>query len=439
MRRFRAAAFGALLPLAACQHYAPAPLPEAALLAPAVDPAAQTAPLTVDAVVRLALRDNPDLKTARAARGIADAELIQSGILPNPSLSGAILPLISGVGIVPAWNVGLTQDVKALITYRSKRRAGRDVQGRAAADLLWQEWQVAGQARQLAVDLIGTRRQLPIVEQAFAILSARNAAMDAALRAGNTTLVLAAPTLAAVQAARASRDAVEQRELQLRHQLAALLGLEPDAPLLLAPAAELPPIDPAAIRASLVTLPQRRPDLLALRLGYAAQEESVRQAILSQFPDLVLGATGSSDSSKVVNLGPQATIGLPVFDRGQGNIAIARATRAQLRADYAARLATATGEVAAALTEIEQLGRQLAAQRADLPAVRRAADRAVAARGASAIDEAAYVSLLTARFTKEQDVMTLELAIMDRQVALQTLIGAGLPTVDLLTMTEPAP
>lgn len=438
MKRRSLVLLGSASMLSACQHYAPAPLPTVAPLAPAPATTDQAAPLTVDDVVRLALRDNPDLRAARATRGIADAQLIQSGILPNPSLAGAFLPLLSGLGVTPAWNVGLSQDVKALISYRSKKRAGKDVQGQAAADLLWQEWQTAGQARQLAVDLIGTRRQLPVVQEAYAVLAARNAAMEEALRAGNTTLVLAAPTLAAVQTARSNRDAVAQRELQLHHQLAALLGIAPDAPLVLAPTATLPAFDPAAIRDSLATLPNRRPDLLALRLGYAAQEEAVRQAILSQFPDLVLGATASSDSSRVINLGPQASIGVPVFDHGQGNIAIARATRAQLKAQYAARLATVTSEVAAALTEMEQLSRQLAAQRAELPAIELAARRAVAARGASAIDEAAYVSLISARFTKEQDVMTLELALMDRQVALQTLVGAGLPTVDLLPMKEAA-
>jgi outer membrane protein TolC len=428
-------ALPAALLAAGCQHYAAAPLPEAASLAPTVQVAG---PLGVDAIVRLALENNPDLRAARTRRGVAEAQLLQSGILPNPSLSGGILPLISGAGIAPAWSAALSQDVKSLITYRSKKRAGRDTAGQAAADLLWQEWQVAGQARQLAVDLIGTRRQLPLAEDAYRILSARAAAGQRALAQGDTTLVITAPTRGAMQTARANLQSVEQRELQLHHQLCALLGLAADAPLDLAGDAVLPRIDPDAIRASLASLPQRRPDLLALRLGYAAQDETLRQAILAQFPDLVLGPSATSDSSKVVNLGPQATVGVPLFDRNQGNVAIARATRAQLQAEYAARLAITRGEVEAALTEMAQLSRQLAVARTDLPQARLAADRAEAARGRSAIDEAAYVDLIATRFTKEQDVMTLELALRDKQVALQTLVGAGLPQVETLPMQEPA-
>ena len=52
--------------------------------------------------------------------------------------------------------------------------------------------------------------------------------------------------------------------------------------------------------------------------------------------------------------------------------------------------------------------------------------------GASNLDERSYVDLVTNRFAKEQEVMTLELALLDRQVALQTLIGAGLPAVHTL-------
>ena len=417
----------------ACQHYAPAPL---ATTPPLVSVPFERS-LGVGDVVRLALENNLDLKVARTKRGLAEAALIQSGILPNPSLAVAFLPLISGDGVAPAWSVGLTQDIKAIVTYRSKRRAARDNLGQADADLLWQEWQVAGQARQLAVDLIGAARARPLAEQAVRILRARDEAVEQALAAGNTTLVIAAPTRTAFQSARVTLDTLDQRILSLRHQLNALLGFAPDTVVPLAAAAELPPFDPAAIRASLATLPDRRPDLLALRLGYAAQEETVRQAILTQFPDLVLGGSATRDSSKVLNIGPQATIGLPIFDRGQGSIAAVRATRAQLQAEYAARLAATTGEVGATLAEMEQLTRQLAIARADLPAARLAAQRAEAAHGASAIDEAAYVELITARFTREQDVMTLELALMDRQVALQTLVGAGLPGVDTLPLPAP--
>lgn len=421
--------------LAGCAHYSALPLVQANPLAPSaagLPGVVPGVPLGVSDVAALALANNPDLRAMRARRGIAQAQLLQSGILVNPSVSGAALPLISGVGTMTAWTLGLSQDIKALITYRSRRRAAGYSARQVDAETLWQEWQVAGQARQLAVDIIEGERSRPLLVQAFDLLSRRNAVLQKALAAGDVTLVTVAPTSVALQVTRSNLYALDQRQFLFRHQLNALLGLVPDAVVRLAPTVELPPFDPVAIRASLATLPDRRPDLLALRLGYAAQDQTVRTAILSQFPDLIIGATASSDNSGVTNAGPSATIGLPVFDRNQGNIAIATATRLQLHEDYAARLAATVGQVGATLAEMDQLSKQLATVRRDLPAARLAAERASNAFGSSNLDERSYVDLVTNRYTKEQEILTLELALLDRQIAVQTLVGAGLPTVETL-------
>lgn len=424
--------------LAGCAHYTALPLAEAPPLAASLDrldraPAA--APLSVEQVVDLALANNPDLKAARLKRAVAAGQTKQAGILPNPSLSGAFLPLLSGVGTVPAWNIGITQDIKSIITYRSRRRAAVDSERQVAADIVWQEWQVAGQARQIATDLIMGARSRPSYVAAYRLLTDRNAKLEQALAARTVTLVTVAPDRIALQAARTALDALDQRQLALMHQLDALLGLRADVAVPLAAQADLPPFDIAPIRASLSTLPDRRPDLIALRLGYAAADEQVRQAILAQFPDLILGGSVASDNAKVINGGPNATIGLPIFDRNQGNIAISRATRAQLNADYSARLAATIGTVEAMLSEIEQLAAQLEIARRDLPAAALAARHAQAAFGASNLDERGYVDLVSNSFTREQDIMTLELALLDRRIAIQTLVGAGLPMVD----PSPAP
>ena len=429
------------LSLAGCAHYTPLPLATRAPLAPdlrALDPSIPSGPLGVEQVVTLALANNPDLRAIRLKRGIATGQTLQAGLLSNPSLSGALLPLLSGAGSVPAWNLGIAQDIKSLVTYRSRHRAAADSEQQVAADIIWQEWQVAGQARQLACDLIMGNRARPSYAGAYTLLAERNAKLEKALAAHSVTLVTIAPDRLALQSARTALDALDQRQLGLKHQLNALLGLTPDAQLPLAEQVDLPPFDMAAIRADLPNLPARRPDLIALRMGYASSDEQVRQAILSQFPDMILGASVASDNAKVINGGPNLQIGLPIFDRNQGNIAIAQATREQLHADYSARLAATMGTVEAMLSEAEQLSAQLMTARHDLPAARLAAERAQAAFGASNLDERGYVDLVSNRFTKEQEIMTLELALLDREIAIQTLVGSGLPKADALTAPDAA-
>jgi len=421
----------ALLLLGGCAHYAPLPLPETPPLASAL-PNPSNGPLTVSQVAALAVERNPDLIAARTKHGMAQAQLRAAGILPNPSLAGAFLPLVSGGGTVPAWNIGITQDVKSLIVYRPKIRAARNAAAQVDADLLWQEWQTVGQARQIAVDIILGERSLIFLRRAAALLQHRNAVMQRALAAHDVTLVSAAPSAAAFQSARANLLTAEQNQLSLRHKLNALLDLAPGVTVTLVDRIDLPPIDATAVNDALATLPRRRPDLMALRLGYAEADENLRVAILSQFPDLVLGGSVTSDSSKVINAGPEATVGLPIFDRNQGNVAIARATRVQLHAEYAARLSAVAAEVGAMLREREALARQLETVKADLPQAKLAADRAAEAFGRSALDERSYVDLVTTYFSKEQERMTLETALADRDVAIDTLIGAGLPQVDSL-------
>lgn len=421
--------------LAGCAQYTPLPLDSAPSLQSDVAalraPARPSGPLSVDQVVTLALENNPDLKAVRLKRATAAAQTEQSGILPNPSLSGSFLPLIAGPGSIPAWTVGLSQNIKAIITYRTRQRAARDSEWQVDADTVWQEWQIAGRARQLATDLIMLDQNRPVYAAAYQLLAERDAELEKALLAHNTTLTIVAPDRTALQSVRTALDGIDQKILATRHQLNALLGLEPDARVPLAQTADLPAFDPALIRAGLPGLASRRPDLLALRLGYASADETVREAILAQFPDLVLGSGGSSDNAGVINAGPGVTIGVPVFDRNQGNIAIANATRAQLHADYAARLTAATGEVGAMLSEIEQLTRQLEIARRGLPPAQAAAQHAKAAFGANNLDERSYVDLLDNLFVKQEEIMILELALLDRQIAIQTLVGAGLPTADL--------
>ncbi len=109
-----------------------------------------------------------------------------------------------------------------------------------------------------------------------------------------------------------------------------------ELPLQAAPAAAWNPL-PTLAEAT-ADLEHRRPDLLALRAGYESQEARVRAAVQAQFPRIEIGLTGARDTDGVRTAGFGVVLGLPVFDRQQGEIARQRATRRQLGEEYAARL-----------------------------------------------------------------------------------------------------
>jgi outer membrane protein TolC len=395
--------------------------------------------LSVTEVAQLAVLNNPDLRATRAQHGVGQAQLLQAGLPPNPQVTGAILPLAAGLGDTTAWTAGINYDIKSLITLNTRRRSAGDAAHQVDAQIVWQEWQTVGQARLLATDLIEGQRSVRLLQGTEALLASRQSRSEAALAAGNATLATVAPDIAAVQAARNLIRDVQRQLLSKRHQLNALLGLLPDVTVPLTAAPDLPPFDAAAVERDLPALADRRPDLIALQLGYRAEDAKVRAAILGQFPNLTFGVTGSSDNANVRNVGPQIGVELPIFDRNQGNIAIERATRQQLHDEYAARLAAADGQVRAMLSEIALLTRQRAAVRAELPGLQRAAARAETAFAVGGIDDRSYVDLVSARYAKEQDLVTIEQTLLDQQVALATLTGAGMPPVALKPVSlEPA-
>ncbi len=418
--------------LAACASYKPLPLPaEAKYAASLGDLSHPLGPLanrlTVTDVAEMALENNLDLRAARAQRGVAQAQMLQAGVPPNPSVTGALLPLVDGPGLATAYNVGLSYDFQSLVSLPARRRSAQQAAHQVDAQILWQEWQTVGQARLLAVDIMQGDRSRALLAQARTLLSRRVDLVRRALAAGNTTLATLAPDVAALQAIEIQARNLDRLQLQRRHQLNALLGLLPDVPLPLADRPDLPAYDGAAALQSLPGLASRRPDLVALRFGYAAEDEKLRAAILAQFPKLTIGVTGGSDNSYVRNFGPQVTLELPIFDRNQGHIAIERATRQRLHDEYTARLAAADGQVRALVSEIALLSSQLAAARRDAVPLRRSAAEATAAFNDGNLDERSYVDFVSAELAKEQEILGVEQSLLEQQIAVATLLGAGMP------------
>ena len=419
-----------LLLLQGCQSYAPLPLNRQAGLAEHLSDLEfgnAPRPLSIGAVSLVAAANNPDLRAARAERGIAAAQVVQAGILPNPSFGAGYAPLLGGPGTTAAITASLTEDIKSLVTLSARRRSVVAAAQQVDASLLWQEWQTIGKARLLFVDIVEGAQQQRLLEETAAVLGARLAGEQKALAQGNATLTDVVPALTAVADLKKLIDDLERQQETRRRDLSMLLGLAPQVPLPLDTRLNLPPIDPATIAAMLPTLGDRRPDLIALQLGYRSEDEKVHAAILGQFPALVFGGAGGRDTTDVRSAGPQITMDLPIFDRSQGNIAIERATRQKLHDEFSARLANGKGEVKSLLADLALIVRQIATVRKEVGDLRRAAIEAKRAYLAGNLDERGYVDLIVSALAKAQELVTLEQLRLEQLVAIATLIGAGMP------------
>ncbi|NYH20249.1 TolC family protein [Paraburkholderia bryophila] len=401
------------------------PLPE--LAAHRFDPSDG---LDIDEVAMLAVANNPDLKLARDDLGIARAQAYSAGLLPDPQLSvSSDYP--GAAGTTRAFNYGLSIDVMAIVLRSANQQSADATVAKTDLGLLWQEWQIVAQARQLFVKTRFQQDTQPLLRQQRDLARTRYERMVDAHRDGNLTDDTLTAALTAYSDARKQFTDAERAAEQTHHDLNALLGLSPDVQLPLtgndaiAPLAA-PTLD-AAVDAALADLARRRPDLIALQAGYEAQEQKYRAAVLSQFPSLSVGFVRARDTSNIYTSGFQINLSLPIFNRNQGNVAIEKATRRRLRDEYQSRLNQAYADVAHLRADDAILTRQLQQTEDALPGVDLAARHAAAAYADHDLALGAYTDAQSASLAKRVDVATLREALAEQRVGLQALLGSAIP------------
>ena len=435
----RAAVVAALLSGGGCTLYHPHPLDEKASL-----PAGVEQLLTQDAqrgdtarvhavdprdgldlveIGMLAAINDPDLVAARREAHVAGAQAFAAGLLPDPQLGfGIDRPTGDAAGLVDARTLSLGYDIVPLITHQAAVDAARSAHTQVRLDLLWQEWQTIQHAQMLAVRLGAEREQLRLLRELRDGNDARYRRSSRALQRGDITLDVSGTDLAALVDTQSQINQLEQQHNATRHALNLALGLAPQAIIALAPLPPPAPLDAAAVQRQLRRLPQLRPDLRALQAGYASQEARVRGAVLAQFPALGISVNRANDTSDVKTVGVSVSLNLPLFSGNRGNIAIERATRAQLHDAYSARLEQARSEVDQLLALQALLDGYRHTLDARLPQLQTLAQRARRAYAKGDIDAPAYLNIESTWVNKRLEQIRLRQSAWENRLALDTLL-----------------
>jgi outer membrane protein TolC len=423
-----------LLPLAGCagySTYSPAPLPQKADLADGI-PGQAVRPLDMNAVATVAVLNNPDLKAARRKSGVAEAQAFAAGILPNPVLTANFDPPTGGGSIVTGYGLGIEYDIQALIVQPARVAAANAARDEARLTLLWQEWQTVAQARTLYIQRINASEKREIygtLEERYLTQSDRSAR---ALQNGDVTFDQAGIDLAALLDVRSQIATVERSQTQTDYSLRTLLGVAPQVAVPLQPLMPPPIPDRTAIETALANVARSRPDLRALQFGYQSQEETLRKSVLSQFPSLSLGVGTANDTTNVHTVSLGATLNLPLFDRNQGDIAVQSATRAQLAAEYQARLNQATGDAWRIWSEMQQLNAAIRDIEARLPELHLAADNAEKAYLTGDLPALTYVTLQSSVLNRQTELSDLRQSLWSDAIALSSVIGTQIePAVEI--------
>lgn len=436
------------LALAGCETYAPAPLPLTPNLLDRL-PIQQAGPVDMDQVATIAVINNPDLRSARFKNGVADAQAFEAGILPNPALAAdLIIPTNQQPGpnadcqptcALPGngWSLGLTYDLQTFITQGAKIASADAARDQAKLNVLWQEWQTVQQARTLYVTGVNAEEKRVLyqtAEQRYLVQSERS---QQALMAGDITFDTAGTDLAALLDSRSQLRTEERAETQNIFNIRALIGVTQNVDVTLRPLGVPDIPDRVAVEAALAKVTQVRPDLRALQAGYQSQEESLREAVLAQFPSIQIGLTRATDTpgdrsdvgKTVHTIGIGANLNLPLFDRNQGNIAIQRATRAQLEAEYQARLDQTTSDTWRIWNEMQELNTAYSEVQMSLPQLQSNADAAERAYMNGDLPALTAVALQSALITREAEAADLKQSLWSDSIALASVLGTQVEPV----------
>lgn len=433
------------LVLAGCATYSPSPLPKQATLASNISaltaPASEfktpgvhvlrvdlQRPLDAAEVATLAVLNDPALLAVRANKGIAAAQSYAAGLLPWPQIAlGVGRPDPGGAALGNAWSFSLEQNVAALLQHGPIERAAQASQAQVRLDVIWDEWQVAQQARSLYADLEANAAERAALEPLEQLYSDHLKAARTAAAQGRVPQDAVLETKAAYGSLLGKLGAFELQRANDMAALRGLLGLAPDVPLKLALDDHPSPMSRGSLQKAMAALPHRRPDLMALAASYRGANERLRQAVASQFPIIGVSIHRERDTEGVISNGLSLTLNLPFLNGARGEVDVARATRLALYATYQARLNEAVTKVAALSAETASLQRQLAGLRQSMGRLPRMPEDTLGKVPFSAL--AAY---LTERSQIGLQIARLRGDIDQSSIALDTLLGMPLGGQDHL-------
>ncbi len=282
--------------------------------------------LTADAAVQIALLNNRTVQATYEELGIAQAELVQAGLLTNPVFSALVRFPGGGRGSADV-ELSVSQNFIELLSVPLRKKAAASQYEAAKARVAAQVVSMSFEVRKGFYMLQGAEQML---DMRRSVLQATAAFFDASKRlreAGNTTELALANDQALYGQAKLDMARAEAEAVKDRENLIALLGLwGPDATIKVAgrlPA--LPDHETDLTRVESLAV-RRRLDLSAavaeLNATYQSLGFTQRFTWLNN-AEISVDTEHDTDGSWVT--GPGISIPIPIFDDGSAQVSVARA------------------------------------------------------------------------------------------------------------------
>jgi cobalt-zinc-cadmium efflux system outer membrane protein len=358
----------AAIGVAGCQQYSPHPLDSAAHRAEWISRAvngetvaafaarldqptpSSSGALALDDAAIVALALNPDLRVARAEAATALAHAEHAGRWDDPTISFDALRILESVpdrwivGGAIGFNVPLSGRLGAerALADAEHELALRQVVEREQATLAslrktWVEWT----SEQLVLELItGLIERL---EQVAALAGQLE-------QAGEISRMESRLFRMELESRRIEQVRIAARVAELATSIRSMMGLTPDAPVVLQPTLAVDQVGP--IDDAFAMLDERSASLAASRAAYDVAEQTLKREVRRQYPDLQIGPAYESDEGQS-RLGLGLGWTLPIFNANRQAIATAVAARDAARRRHEALHERLVAEVVAQQAVLE--------------------------------------------------------------------------------------
>jgi cobalt-zinc-cadmium efflux system outer membrane protein len=342
--------------------------------------------LTPVSAVQLALAQNRELQAARFLVLEAEARTQNAGKLPNPELE---TEFAGGRNFDGRIEVGFTQRFPLTARLRLARTLSELEVELARLETAACEHRLAADVQVAVVELIAAREALALSAQQLGFARAFSESQSAQAREGTASSLDAGQSRLAVRELEVQLAASRVEETEASARFATLLGVSAETTLTLPATLELPPQPPAAQASG------RRPDLRLAELAVEAGDAGIALARTAKWEDIGVGVFVEGERSRDESgrrdreglLGVRVSMPLPLWQKGDAQIAEKRASRDRFARQLEAFKLTVSNEALSAFRAMSaryEAARSLADEL--LPAVRQQLADTEAARARGEID-----------------------------------------------------
>lgn len=281
--------------------------------------------LALKQAVLLALQNNRAIRADVEQIGVARADLVQAGLLPNPIVNIMVGSADNGVTVVGA---SVAQEFAALWLRSSRVKAADARLNQTVLDVSDRALRLVSDVQQNYVRIVFgesavrlTQSHISLLEKSIDVMTRRVAAGSAtSLDVNRLRLQLLDLQTTLI---RQNTDLQKFRRTLLEQMGVATMSTEWQVSETGLPLASLPQDLTEQVAIDLAQ--SQRLDVLASRFVYESRRAALRTEELSRIQSLGLGVEFQRDTGKINSIGPTVSIPVPIFDTNQARIAGAEA------------------------------------------------------------------------------------------------------------------